>query len=124
MKKDKLAIRRNEGKVQWSLVPMWTLHTMIRALEFGAYNYAPDNWKKGQNREEILESIQRHLTALFDGEELDPDIKKHPTHHIGHIMCNCVFYIWHMTKGTFSERRTPLGAHFKIEKKKKRKPRG
>lgn len=108
------AQRFNYGKPQWSLVPKWTLVPMVRVLEYGANKYAPDNWKKGLNREECLESIQRHLDALFDGEEWDGDPKEHPTHHIGHIMCNCIFYTWFFEQNKFSkERRTPLGAHFK-----------
>ena len=72
---------------------------------------------RGLNREEVLESIQRHLDALFDGEEWDKDEKKHPTHHIGHIMANCVFYIWLQTKGKFTvERTTPYGQKFKEDK--------
>lgn len=82
-------------------------------LEYGCAKYSPNQWKKGLNREEILESIQRHLDALFDGEEWDPDEKKHPTHHIGHIMANCVFYLFFFVKGGFAKKRnTELGAKF------------
>ena len=58
-------------------------------LEFGAKKYAPENWKKGLDKKEILESMMRHLTALMDGEEND---KESGLHHIGHIMCNTMFY--------------------------------
>jgi len=51
-----------------------------------------DNWKGGLDKSEILESIQRHLTALFDDEKDDPESK---ISHIGHIMCNCMFYSYH-----------------------------
>ncbi len=108
------ATRFNQGKPQWSLLPKFTLRPLIDVLEYGCSKYAPDNWKKGLNREEILESMQRHLDALFDGEEIDPDDKKHPTHHIGHIMANCVFYMYFYIKGGFVEKRqTELGAKFK-----------
>ena len=87
---------------------------MMDVLEYGCAKYAPDNWKKGLHREEILESIQRHLDALFDGEEIDTDEKKLPTHHIAHIMCNCVFYMFFYIKGGWAEKRqTELGAKFK-----------
>ena len=62
---------------------------MVEVLEFGAQKYAPDNWKKGLNKKEILDSAMRHLTAVIDGEEIDPESGKS---HIGHLMCNAMFY--------------------------------
>lgn len=48
-----------------------------------------DNWKKGLDKSAILESMMRHLVALMDGQEIDPESNEH---HIGHIMCNALFY--------------------------------
>lgn len=62
---------------------------MIQVLEFGAEKYDVDNWKKGLDRREILESMMRHLAALLDGEQTDPESQ---LLHTGHIMCNCMFY--------------------------------
>lgn len=98
------ADRHNVGKLRWALVYWPALNELVKVLEEGAMKYAPDNWKKGLNREEILESIQRHLVALFDGEEYDPDFKGR-THHIGHIMCNCMFYLYHYWRNSFSKER-------------------
>lgn len=87
---------------------------MVRVLEYGAEKYTikhPDtgelisgahNWKKGLKKEEILESMMRHLVALMDGEDIDPESGQH---HIGHIMCNTMFYsyfnvIQNESKGT------------------------
>lgn len=83
------ALRYNKGKRKWSLVHFRSLEPMVEALEFGANKYAPNNWKKGLDRKEILESLQRHLGYLMDGEDIDPDSK---VHHIGHILCNAMFY--------------------------------
>lgn len=88
----KEAMRFNEGKPKWSLVHYKSLEPMIRVLEFGALKYAPRNWQKPMPLEQILESMQRHLAALMDGEELDEESK---IHHIGHIMCNAMFYNYH-----------------------------
>lgn len=63
-----------------------------------------DNWKKGLHREEILESIQRHLIALFKKEEEDPD-PLIAAHHMGNIMCNAMFYLYHYRNKSFSEER-------------------
>ncbi len=120
-----MATRRNDGKPQWSLVVQWTLIPMVKVLEFGAAKYAPNNWKLPLNREETLESIKRHLDALFDGQEYDEktsktDMSHSGLHHIGHIMCNCMFYMYHYTKGTFTpKRRSEYGEEFKPKKKRK-----
>lgn len=112
-----IAQRANKGKVQWSLAYWPAVEEMVRVLEYGASKYSADNWKQGQNREELLESMQRHVLALMKGEEEDSDPKAIPTHHIGHIMCNCMFYFYHLTNDTFtSERRSPYGEAFKQAK--------
>jgi hypothetical protein len=83
------ALRYNQGKLKWSLVHFRSLEPMVKVLMYGANKYAKDNWKKGLDRQEILDSMQRHLASLIDGQEIDPESQEH---HIGHIMCNCLFY--------------------------------
>lgn len=89
------AIRFNEGKPKWSLVHFKSLIPMIKVLEFGAEKYAPFNWQKPMDTTEILESLQRHLAALFDGEDLDEETG---ISHMGHIQCNAMFYNYHKNK--------------------------
>jgi hypothetical protein len=62
---------------------------MVRVLEFGAEKYSPDNWKKGLEMNEILESALRHMIALMSGETHD---KESGELHSGHIMCNLMFW--------------------------------
>lgn len=83
------AERFNDGKLKWSLVHFKSLEPMVRVLMFGAQKYSVDNWKKGLDKKEILESMQRHLAALIDGEQNDPESG---LSHMGHIQCNALFY--------------------------------
>jgi len=89
------ALRYNDGKLQWSLVHFKSLEPMVRVLEYGSKKYTvgevsgADNWKKGLDKKEILESMMRHLTAIMDGEKTDSESG---ISHIGHIQCNCMFY--------------------------------
>lgn len=83
------ADRHNSGKRKWSLVHFESIEPMVEVLEFGAKKYAPDNWKKGLDKREILESMQRHLAKLMDGEAKDSESG---ISHMGHIMCNAMFY--------------------------------
>jgi len=77
---------------------------MLKVLEAGAAHYGPDNWRQGLNREEILESIQRHTIALFKKEEIDPD-PRFKTHHAANIMANCMFYLFHHNNNSFTSKR-------------------
>lgn len=84
------ALRFNTNKPKWSLVHYASLVPMVRALEYGANKYTPDNWKKGgRPLKEPLECLQRHLAALMDGEEID---QESGCTHIGLLMCNAMFY--------------------------------
>lgn len=90
-------LRYNTGKRKWSLVHFKSLEPMIEVMEFGMKKYARDNWKEGFDKQEILESLQRHLAKLFDGEEID---QESGLQHIGHILCNAMFYSYYASKET------------------------
>jgi len=94
------ALRFNYGKPRWSLVHFKSLTPLVRVLEFGAKKYSRDNWKLGLNKQEILDSAMRHLTALIDGEGID---KESGLSHIGHLMCNCMFYQYECDKESSKE---------------------
>lgn len=87
------ALRYNKGKLSWGLVHWASLSFMVTVLMAGAKKYSPDNWKKGMNKRKLLESLQRHVAAMFDGEILDSDTG---LHHIGHVMCNAMFYAFYL----------------------------
>lgn len=82
-------LRYNDGKLKWSYMHYKSMEPMIRVLMYGAQKYAPFNWQKGLDKMEILESMQRHLAAMMDGEETDPESG---LPHIGHVMCNTMFW--------------------------------
>lgn len=89
------AIRENQGKPKWSLVHYKSLEPMIRVLEYGMNKYEKDNWKKEMSLDEIQESLQRHIASVMDGETNDVESK---ILHMGHIMCNAMFWIYHYEK--------------------------
>lgn len=89
------SLRYNEGKPKWSLVDFKSLEPMVRVLEYGCKKYDKDNWKKGLDTTEILESLSRHLFALMSGKEYDEESN---LPHIGHILCNAMFYQYHINK--------------------------
>lgn len=94
-------IRLNEGKPKWSLVDFESLEPLVRVLEFGLQKYGHDNWKKGLDKKEILESAMRHLIALISDEPLDKETK---LAHEGHVMSNMMFYSYFNKKDIDGER--------------------
>lgn len=81
-------LRYNDGKPRWSLVDFDSLEDMVRVLEYGAEKYYDDNWKKGLETREVVESMMRHIFAYLRGEDTDPESG---LSHTGHIMCNAMF---------------------------------
>lgn len=116
------ALRYNEGKPQWSIVDFDSLEPLVRVLEYGAHKYSmfkdkdgklikgseitkeeaeglelissgKDNWKLGfKDKLKILDSLFRHLIAIMRGELND---KESGLPHIGHLMCNAMFFSYH-----------------------------
>lgn len=97
------ALRYNAGKPDYTLMDFKSMLPMIKVLDYGAKKYTVkitgqgevsgrENWKLPMAPKEILKSMLRHVAALSDGEELDPESG---LPHIGHIMCNAMFYSYH-----------------------------
>lgn len=90
--KQNKALRYNEWKIRWSLVDWKSMEPMVQVLEFGAKKYEEENWKKPMDKTQILNSAIRHLIAMMNGEENDPESG---LPHVGHLMCNSMFYSFH-----------------------------
>ena len=69
------ADRQNVGKQQLSylLTAPRAAEALARVMEEGAKEYARDNWKKGLPRDELIDSLLRHLLAYQNGALLDMD---------------------------------------------------
>lgn len=61
----------------------------VKEMNLTLISSGRDNWKKPMDLKKILESAQRHLAALMDGEVID---KESGLLHMGHLQCNCLFY--------------------------------
>ena len=86
----KVAVKHDDGKADWSLVPFESLEGMVKVLEFGAQKYAGWNWTTngGFSYMRVFRSCLRHLFAWARGEDLDPESG---LSHIHHAMCNLLF---------------------------------
>ena len=61
---------------------------IAKVLMFGAEKYDRANWKRGLKYTEIIDSMQRHILKIMDGEDLD---EESGLHHAFHIGCNSLF---------------------------------
>lgn len=95
------ALRYNENKLKWGLVHFSSLIPLVKVLMFGAKKYSSNNWKKDMSLKEIEESAFRHLVAIMDGETHDPESGEL---HIGHLMCNAMFWNYHYNKISHEEK--------------------
>jgi len=86
------SLRYNEGKADYSLIPLASLKEAAKVLEYGATKYAVDNWKKPTNWRVSYACLMRHMAAWQDGEDLDPESGYN---HLGHALCN-VLQLLHM----------------------------
>lgn len=79
------SLRYNQGKPDYSLIPMSALKEVAHVLEYGASKYARDNWKKPTKWSVSFACCMRHLSAWQDGEDLDPESGRN---HLGHAATN------------------------------------
>lgn len=61
-----------------------------RVFDYGRKKYAAWNWSKGMQWSVVLGCVGRHLLAIINGEENDPESG---LSHRGHAMCNIVMLL-------------------------------
>jgi len=87
------AVKHDQGKLDWSLLPWDAVEETIRVLEFGAGKYSPWNWAEGEGFKytRLFNSSMRHFVAWFwRKEDLDPETG---ISHIAHLSCNVLFLL-------------------------------
>ena len=84
-----LGERHNEGKAKLGLISPYAKEGMARVLMRAAESeYGLWNWEKGLPVDEILESLERHMDAVRQGEMID---EKSALPHVDHMQCNTMF---------------------------------
>lgn len=81
-------LRYDSGKLRYDLVNADAHRGMVEILTFGANKYAERNWEKGMKWSKVIGSLKRHLAAIEQGEDFDPESGKL---HADHIACNAHF---------------------------------
>lgn len=82
------AVKDNRSKARVDLIPSSALIGASVVLGYGANKYKPHNWRLGLSWTQTFASLQRHLLAFNDGEDIDPESG---LPHIDHAMCQLLF---------------------------------
>ncbi len=72
---------------RYDLIPKLPLDVVARIMGYGAEKYADHNYRKGYEWSKSYAALMRHLTAFWDGEDLDPESG---LPHLGHAMFHCM----------------------------------
>jgi hypothetical protein len=88
-------MKYDENKVDLSLLPVEALEAIAKVFEFGAKKYGAFNWRyDGKNTEwrRSFSSLQRHLYAWSECQDIDPDSG---LDHLSHAASQLMIMICH-----------------------------
>lgn len=87
------ASRFNEGKPDFTLIPVDALEAEAKVWMAGQEKYGRHNWEKlwgADTVNVVLASLLRHAFAISSGEIRDPETGEY---HAAHIRCNAAMLI-------------------------------
>ena len=99
------AVRDNDGKVRWDLLPYDALNSVADVLSDGAGEHGDRNWEKGFPWTSVFASLMRHMSAWLLGEDLDGKSGKP---HLAHAACNILFLLAFYLRKTGTDDRKNL----------------
>jgi len=97
------AMRFNQGKPELSYVMdiMPALTDLVKRMEHGSRKYERNNWKKGFDKDALIDSALRHLNDFHQGKDIDLESGEDKLSNIGGVLFNVVMLTYFY--GTESE---------------------
>ncbi len=96
------ALKNDQEKSDFSLVPAVFLDAVARAFMVGEKKYGRYNYYKGHKTSQLIAAAMRHLTAFMEGEENDP-IDGQP--HLGSVGACVAMLLQQQKLGTLQDNR-------------------
>ena len=59
------AIKYDDGKLQWNLLPGPEVEQIVHLLTIGAQKYNPENWRQGFKWSRVFNALMRHLWKFW-----------------------------------------------------------
>lgn len=94
--------KHDAGKADLSLIPLAALQEEAAGFTFGAAKYGLHNYKQGLEATRLLSAALRHIYAVLQGEDSDPESG---AHHLGHARCCLAMYLECLRLGTLQDNR-------------------
>lgn len=93
---------------RFDLIPYEALAEIARVYGMGAKKYDPHNWRKGYDWGLSYAALMRHITAFWQGEDLDPESG---LPHVAHAGWHCLTLLTFMKEhGDLDDRYTTIKA--------------
>lgn len=97
--------KADDGKLPMHLLDRHAIEQMAKVMQYGAKKYSAENWRGGIEYTRLIAAAMRHLFAISDGEDVDPESR---LYHAAHVMCCMQFLLWMMKhRADLDDRFTP-----------------
>ena len=96
---DIIGKKYDEGKLEYSLIPVQSTREIVKVLMFGKNKYGKENWKLVDNPiERYMNALERHIYATKEALESKQYRKLYDSEtgilHMAHAGCCVLFIIW------------------------------
>ena len=89
-------VKHDQDKPRPSLFPVRAFFAIVEVMEIGARKYSADNWRKAPHWSRYYNALQRHLWAMWGGEDRDDETGKL---HLAHAGCCLIFLLTYQLLG-------------------------
>lgn len=97
MRNPDMAVKKDNGKLRWSLLPWDAISAIVLVMTYGSEKYEERNWEKGMKYSRVFDALQRHLTAWWMDKQKD---EESGCSHLWHAGCCLLFLIAYEIRGT------------------------
>jgi len=102
----KKAIKFDEEKLRWDLVPPDAMEAVVDIFTYGTRKYDDRNWEQsGLRWGQLKAALDRHMNAFWMGEDLDPESGKP---HLAHATWNALALLAYFLRKTGEDDRFPI----------------
>ena len=86
------ALKFDTGKAPVSLIPVEAILGEADVFSFGATKYGKHNFRLGMDHTRVLDAAMRHILAIINGEDIDPESGRP---HWAHARCCLAMYAYY-----------------------------
>jgi hypothetical protein len=114
--RNKLAERKNNGKLRWRNFPLFLMKPLIEVAQRGEEKYSTHNYLKGGEQNQYLDCIKRHLEQFESPFSSDID-EESGVNHLAHVAWNALVAIYMLEHfSDLDDRFKDISSDQKIEK--------